>query len=172
MVQTEQPSIPEQYLWYAVRVRPQHEVIASRSLKSRGLEEFLPMYASRRRWADRAKIINCPLFTGYVFCRFVSAQKTLVLASAGCVQILKCGPTPSPIPDEDIGALRRLVESGRASPSPYVSEGQRVRICSGAFKDIEGYVQKVQNQHSLVVSLHLLQRSASVHIEADAVEVI
>lgn len=172
MDQAELRSGPDQTQWYAVRVRPQQEAMASQSLRNRGLEEFLPTYTERRRWADRVKVISCPLFTGYVFCRFTLDQKPLVLASAGCVQVVKVGTKPSPIPDEDIRALRHVVESGRAFPHPYLNEGRRVRICTGPFKDIEGYIQKIKNEDTLVISLHILQRSVSVHLERDAVQAV
>ena len=162
----------DRYSWYAVRVRAQQETIASQSLKNRGLEEFLPVYESRRHWVDRVKVVNLPLFAGYVFCRFTLDQKSLVLGAAGCVQVVKFGASPAPVPDEDIGALKRLVESGLAFPHPYVNEGMRVRVCTGVFKNVEGYIQKVKNQEQLIISLHILQRSVSVHIEADAVEVL
>jgi transcription antitermination factor NusG len=161
-----------QSLWYAIRVRNQHEAIASQSLRSRGLEEFHPVYSTRRRWADRVKTVDCPLFAGYVFCRFALGQKTLVLESAGCVNVVQFGAKPASVPEQDIAALRVLAAEGRATPFPYVSEGRRVRVRSGAFKDVEGYIQKVKNEEQLILSLHLLQRSVSVQIEADAVQVI
>lgn len=158
--------------WYAVQVRAQQENIASQSLRGRGFEEFLPTYKMKRRWADRMKVLSLPLFSGYVFCRFTPDQKSLVLAAAGCVQVVKFGSTLAPVPDEDIETLRRLVETGEAYPSPYVNEGMRVRVLAGAFKDVEGYIQRVKNQTQLILSLHLLQRSVSVHIDTDAVQVL
>jgi transcription antitermination factor NusG len=162
----------DQALWYAVRVRNQQEHIASQSLRSRGLEEFHPVYPVRRRWADRIKQLNLPLFAGYIFCRFAADQKPLVLSSAGCVNVVAFGTRLAPIPDKDIETLKLLVESGLASPCAYLREGRRVRVRIGVFKDVEGYIQKVKNQEQLILSLHLLQRSVSVHIEADAVQAI
>lgn len=39
----------------------------SRYLSATGLEEFLPLYQVRRRWSDRVKVVDVPLFDGYVF---------------------------------------------------------------------------------------------------------
>lgn len=166
------PTNDDALRWYAVRVRNQQEGIASQSLACRGLEEFHPVYRVRRHRADRIKVITFPLFSGYVFCRFVLSQKSLVLAAAGCVDIVKFGAKPAPIRDEDIAALRRIEKSGMGLPSPYISEGRRVRICSGPFKDLDGYIQKIKNEHELVLSLHLLQRSVSVRIRAEEVQAI
>ena len=162
----------DQVQWYAVRVRAQQEATASRSLRGRGIEEFLPLYESRSRWSDRVKVVSRPLLAGYVFCRFYPNQLPFVLDAAGCVQVVKFGNKLAPLADGDIRALKRLVESGLASPFPYVREGSRVVIRGGVFKGMQGYVQKLKNQHHLVVSLDLLQRSVSVELEADAVQAL
>jgi transcription antitermination factor NusG len=162
----------DQDVWYAIRVRAQQEMIASQSLRGRGLEEFLPLCQSRKRWTDRVKVVTRPLISGYVFCRFSPNQLAFVLDAAGCVQAVKCGTSLAPVPDEDIRALRRLVESGQALPHPYMHEGTRVRIRAGAFKDLEGYVQKIKNEDQLIISLYLLQRSVSVLLEVDAVQAL
>jgi transcription antitermination factor NusG len=158
--------------WHAVRVRAQQEVIASQSLKCRGLEEYLPLYQARRLWSDRVQVVSRPILTGYVFCRFSANQLTTVLDAAGCAQVVKVGAKLALVPEEDILALKRLVEGGLATPHPYVIEGTRVRVRVGAFKGIEGYVKRVDNRDHLIVSLPLLQRSVAVQLEADSVEPI
>src|SRR5882724_1285931 len=44
--------------WYALRVRSRHEDAVARHLEARGLESFLPLYRSQRRWSDRVKEID------------------------------------------------------------------------------------------------------------------
>jgi len=43
--------------------------VAAATLRGKGYEEFLPLYRSRRRWSDRIKELDVPLFPGYLFCR-------------------------------------------------------------------------------------------------------
>ena len=162
----------EKEFWYAIRVRAQQEIIASRSLRCRGFDEFLPLYESRKRWTDRVKVTPLPLFSGYVFCRFSASQKAVVLDAPSCVQVVQFGRQLAPVPESDIQALKRVVESGLASPCPYVQEGMRVRVCAGAFENLEGYVRKIKNQDQLIISLHLLQRSVSVQLETCAVQAL
>ena len=47
----------------------QHEKTVADVLSARGLEIFLPLYESLRRWKDREKLLTLPLFPGYVFVR-------------------------------------------------------------------------------------------------------
>ncbi|PYV81621.1 MAG: hypothetical protein DMG05_29645, partial [Acidobacteria bacterium] len=56
--------------WFALVVRSQHEKMVASVLHSKGYEEFLPLYTVKRRWSDRIKQLELPLFPGYVFCRF------------------------------------------------------------------------------------------------------
>ena len=56
--------------WYAIRVRSKFENIACATLSDKGYETFLPLYRSRRRWSDRVKELDLPLFPSYLFCRF------------------------------------------------------------------------------------------------------
>ena len=56
--------------WYALHVRSRYEKAVSSVLQYKGFAEFLPLYRSRRQWAQRITEIELPLFPGYVFCSF------------------------------------------------------------------------------------------------------
>ena len=57
--------------WYALAVKPQHEFRAFDGLIGMpGVEAFLPTFKDKRIWSDRVKILDSPLFPGYVFARF------------------------------------------------------------------------------------------------------
>ena len=56
--------------WFALSVVPRKEKATAQALRSKGYEDFLPMYSMKRRWSDRMKVVEMPLFPGYVFCRF------------------------------------------------------------------------------------------------------
>ena len=56
--------------WYALSVKHQHELAVRSALEFKGFEALAPTYRARRRWSDRVKEIDLPLFAGYVFCRF------------------------------------------------------------------------------------------------------
>ena len=55
--------------WFAAYTRPHHEKVAATSLERRGYEILLPSYRTARRWKDRVKQLELPLFPGYVFVR-------------------------------------------------------------------------------------------------------
>src|SRR5690348_7948208 len=55
--------------WHALRVRSRYEQVVKRSLHGKEHEQFLPTYRSTSQWSDRLKLIDRPLFPGYIFSR-------------------------------------------------------------------------------------------------------
>jgi transcription antitermination factor NusG len=153
--------------WYAVRVRSNYETNVGTVLDHKGVERFLPTYRSRRKWADRVKTLDLPLFPGYVFCRIRLDERNLVLTTGGVVDIVSIGRVPAPVSDAEIEAIRTVVQSpAHAEPWPFLKIGETVRIHSGALAGLEGILIRVKNSWRLVISVTLLERSVAVEIDA------
>src|SRR5437867_6253017 len=69
--------------WYALQIRPRWESLVAAHLRYRGYEPFLPTYQAKRRWADRIKILDSPLFPGYLFCQFNLNTRMPILTTPG-----------------------------------------------------------------------------------------
>jgi len=154
--------------WYAARVKSNFEHAVSRHLRARGYEEFLPTYRARRRWSDRIKEIQVPLFGGYVFCRLEAGNRLPVLTTPGVVHLVGIGKTPCAVAEDELEAVRRIVESELlARPWPFLQLGQHVELVRGPLAGVEGILTKFKGNYRLVVSVQLLQRSVAVEIEGD-----
>ncbi len=159
--------------WYAVRVRSNFERTASNSLRQKGYSEFTPFYRVRRRWSDRTKTLELPLFRGYVFCRFDINKRLPILQTPGVVSIVCFGKQFIPVSEEEMAAIQAVVKSGReVQPWPYLREGQRVRIVSGPLRGVEGIVLDLKDGWRIVVSVTILQRSVAAEIDRDSIELV
>jgi transcription antitermination factor NusG len=149
------------YPWFALQVRYQYENVVTAHLNGKGYEWFLPLYKRRRRWSDRIKETEQPLFPGYVFCRLNPLNRLPILTTPGVSLIVGVGKTPEPIDETEIAAIQSAVKSGLPSqPWPFVHIGQRVRIEQGPLCGLEGLLLDVRGHHRLVLSVTLLQRSS------------
>ncbi len=155
--------------WYAIRVKPQHEKAVAAGLTSRGYEEFLPLYRSRRTWSDRIKELQLPLFAGYVFCRFAMEQRTHILRTPGVLSIVGFR-TPAPIPPAEIDAVQRAVACFDVEPHPFLAVGDRVRVKGGSLEGVEGILLQKKNRCKLVLSIQILNRSVALELDASLVE--
>lgn len=158
--------------WYALYTRSRHEKFVSDHLRQKGIETFLPLRTFRRRWTDRFKIIQEPLFKGYVFVHTPLKERFQVLNTPGVVRFVgRSAAEPAEVREQDLVAIRRFLEERiPIDPFPYLKEGQRVWIRSGPFKGIEGFVVRKANYCRLVISLDLLLQSISVEIDAACIE--
>ncbi len=154
--------------WYAVQVRANQEKIVAAGLRNRGINEFLPTYRCRRKWSDRIKEIEYPLFPGYVFSRFDPDRRLPILMTPGVAHIVGFHNTPAPIEDAEIEAIQSVVRSQvRAEPHPFLQVGDRIVLDAGPLAGLEGIYLEEKNRYRLVVSVVLLQRSVAVEIESD-----
>ena len=160
--------------WHALYTRSRHEKIVDGELRKRGFETFLPVRKLKRRWSDRTKIIEEPLFQSYVFVCIPMQDRWPVLNTFGAVSFVHFGPNlPAVIPDKDIAALRCFMQENiLMDPFPYLKEGRRVYIRSGPFKGIEGFIVQKNRQCRLVISLDKLMQSVSIEIDSAAIEQI
>lgn len=153
--------------WFAVQVKTTHETRVANMLEYKGYPRFLPLYRRRRRWSDRIKEVDAPLFPGYVFCRFALEGRVPILKTPSVLRIVGIGKTPVPIDPDEIEAMQQAVSSGFAmSPHPYLWTGQRVRINGGALDGVEGRILDIRRRDRLVLCISLLQRSVSVEIDS------
>jgi len=161
--------------WYALHTRPPHKKFVFQRLVERGVETFLPVVTETHRWSDRKKSVQLPLFSCYVFARFIPnrSERLQVLRVNGILGLVGSHGEGTPIPDEQIDAVRTLVEGAVPwSSHPFLKIGQRVRIRSGALNGMEGILVSRNGSDTLVISVDALQRSLSVRVEGYDLEAV
>jgi transcription antitermination factor NusG len=168
------PPLRVQYFkphWYAAYTCANHEKRVTQQLRERSVECFLPLYESLRRWQDRRVRLELPLFPGYIFIRFALRDRLQVLQIPGVVRLVGFNGYPTPLPGEDIEAIRAcLARRHPMHPYRYVQRGQRVRVLRGPLEGLTGVVARQRNRTRFVISLELLMRSVAVDIDvADVV---
>ena len=158
----------ERYQWYAIQTRHRHERSVEARLKEKGLITFLPVANQIRRWSDRRKTIELPLFPCYSFVR-LSQENPMCLAvlqTPGVVRLVGIGGRPTPIPDKQIEDIQTVLTKGTAvAVQPFCTVGQRVRITGGCLDGVEGIVQSQNNSRTLMIAVDPLKRSVLISLE-------
>jgi transcription antitermination factor NusG len=153
--------------WYAAYTYANHEKRVAAEMGARGIERFLPLYSSMRRWKDRRVNLELPLFPGYVFVRLPLSERLRVAQIPSVVRLVGFGGLPTALPDTEMEILRTgLGQSLRAEPHPFLTVGRRVRITAGPFAGLEGVLKRKQSSLRVVVTLELIQRSVAVDVDA------
>jgi transcription antitermination factor NusG len=159
--------------WYALLTRARHEKVVAQRLLEAGIPTFLPLVTEVRRWSDRRKAVEFPLFSCYVFAKLVPTiqGRLRALRIQGVSNLVGNRGEGTAIPSEQIDAVRTLLEEHLPWCShPFLKIGQRVRIKSGALQGVEGVLVSRSGESSIVVSIDAIQRSLAIRIEGYDVE--
>jgi transcription antitermination factor NusG len=161
----------EDSAWWVLYTRHQHEKTVAEMLSEKGFEVFLPLYESIRRWKDRKKLLNLPLFPCYVFVQGGIDRRLQVVTTPGIYTILFHGERVAIVPEAEIQAIRRVVEGKfRVEPHPFLKCGERVRVTRGSLEGVEGILVRKKNLCRLVISVDMMAQSVAVEIDATDVE--
>jgi transcription antitermination factor NusG len=153
--------------WFALQVRARHEIGIADYLSNKGYEQFLPLYKCRKRWSDRIKEVDLPLFPGYLFCRFNPQNRLPILKTPGVVRIVGNSQSPIPVCDKEIESLQILVASGLPNQAcAFLQAGDRVRIEAGPLRGAEGLFVRFKGNCRLILSVTLLQRAVAIEIDS------
>jgi len=159
--------------WYAVYTRHQHEKAVAQILTGKGFNTFLPLYATTHDWKDRTKALTLPLFPCYVFLKGGIERRLQIITTPGIYGLVSSAGQPAAIPDIEIEAIRRVIESGtRVEIHPFLKCGSWVRVKCGPLAGIEGILVRKKNVSRLVLNVEILGTAAAIEVAAFQVEAV
>ena len=151
--------------WIAVYTKPRHEKTVEKELQKRGFEVYLPLLKQRRKWSDRKKWVEFPLFRSYIFVKTEIKNALFVLQTLGVVKVVKFGGEVAVIQNDSIQAIKLMIEGGyRPEATDYFVKGDPVEVKDGPLKGLVGEVIRVDNHDRLLVRVDAIQHSVSVQI--------
>ncbi len=138
--------------WLAVYTRPRWEKKVNQLLAEKGLESYCPLNKVRRKWSDRVKIVEEPLFKSYVFVKVTDEDRSAVRMTNGAVNFVYWNGKPAVIREKEINAIKRFLNEYENVEARKVelNVNQRVRITNGTFMDQEGKVLDVRHKMAKV----------------------
>jgi transcriptional antiterminator RfaH len=152
--------------WYALYTRPRAEKLVHQRLEEIGLESFLPLQKTYRRWTDRKKLIEKPLLASYVFVKTSSKCFPKVYKTAGVVKFVSFEGQPVAIPQRQIDNLRLLINSDAEIEvtSEKLITGDNVEVTNGALEGLTGELLKIGTRNRVVVRIDRLDQNLILKI--------
>ena len=161
--------------WFAVHTRSRYEKKVAAQLAEKQIDSFLPTLKEVHHWSDRRKVVDQPLFPGYVFVRILAddSMRVSVLRTNGVVGFVGVQGYGIAIPDHEIENIQRVLSSEmQFGVYPFLRIGQRVRIRGGYLDGIEGILVAKNSDQSVVISVELIQRSLSIRVSGFDLEAV
>jgi transcription antitermination factor NusG len=141
--------LPVTRKWLAIYSRPRWEKKVNQLLLQKGLESYCPLNKVRRKWSDRVKVVEEPLFKSYVFVKINDDDRTIVRMTPGVINFVYWEGKPALIKEKEINAIKRFLneyENVELKPMNNLRVDQRVKITTGPLMDQEGQVMSLQRK--------------------------
>ena len=152
--------------WIAVRSKPRAEKVAFEQLVKKSIETYLPLVKKRRKWSDRKKWVELPLFSSYLFAKIELKESIYVLQTHGVSTIVRFNGNIAVIGNEVIDAIRMALEGGyELEPTEYFAVGDDVEVIEGPMKGAQGIVSRLKGKDRLIIKIDALQQAIAIHID-------
>ena len=134
--------------WYAVYTRPRWEKMVAALLQRAGIESYCPLNKVRRKWSDRIKLVEEPLFKSYVFVKVDESGRTGVRMTDGVINFVYWNGKPAIVKEKEIEAIKLFLEEHEnvALVRLELKANDRVRVAAGPLMDAEGKVLEVKHK--------------------------
>lgn len=139
--------------WFVVYTRPRWEKKVNALMEERGLESYCPLNRTRKKWSDRIKWVDEPLFKSYVFVRIGEDEQTTVRMISGVVNFVYWLGRPAIVREKEISIIKKFLneyKDVRAEPLN-IEPDARLRVKGGIFMDKEVKVLQVQGNRVRVI---------------------
>lgn len=158
--------------WKVLYTHPRAEKAVAADCAALGLECYLPLRTATRVYQRRKVTFQTPLFPGYIFVGLAPEKKYQLFDRGHVVHVL---PTPRPV-----AMLRQVVmvrkalrqDPGLEATDP-VTEGEIVRVATGAMMGCEGVVTRISRKSSTVVltiNVDIIGKAVPVQVERAMIE--
>lgn len=136
--------------WFALYTKPRWEKKIDSTLLRKGINSWCPLQKIEKKWSDRKKIVEEPLFRSYVFVNINDSERLSVLQTEGVLNFIHYLGKPAVIRDEEIELIRAyLLEQNTIisiEPLQGFRENDKVTIKQGVFMDNTGTVIRPGNK--------------------------
>jgi transcription antitermination factor NusG len=160
-------------IWYAVYTKPRCEKKVHTMLSLKGVESYCPLNKVNRRWSDRNKVVEEPLFKSYVFVKLAEAEKNEVQLTEGVVNFVYWLGKPAVIKDAEIITIKKFLRDYEQVYAERIDlmPNQRVKITSGVLMDREGIVLKRYN-NKVVIMLDNIGYRLVAELEPNSIDIL
>ena len=159
--------------WYALSTKARHEKKVHSQLLQKGITSYLPLQTIHRRWSDRYKEVQEPVFSCYIFVKIPLKQRLEVLQTDGAVRLVSFNGIPATIPDDQVNAIRTILENNyQIEKVDYLTPGQKIEVIQGPLKGTRGILAEVKNRHRLILRIDSIMQAISFNIDYRDIKII
>jgi len=159
--------------WFIYYTYPKAEKAISKEFEKKNVEVFLPLTKIKKKWSDRTKTIDAPLFPNYIFIKSNKEYIYTIIKHPKIVKYIAFEGRPAVLKDEEICLIRKFLNHCKnIILDQSITVGDKVKIKSGPLEGFTGTLIEQKGSTRFGIKLHELNQTISIEIDLESVEKI
>jgi len=152
--------------WYAVYVKSRSEKRVALDLEMDGIEYYLPIIKVLKKWSDRRKWVEEPLFKSYMFVYIEEYEHSKVLQIRNVVKYINFEGKAAAIRPEQIEAIKYYLNEKDPEniENQTWDKGTKVEVISGSMSGLKGELINVRGKNKVKVEIDVVGQSIVIEI--------
>ena len=153
--------------WMVLYTRSRWEKKVDQLLADQNITSFCPLVKTNRKWVDRKKIVEVPLFNSYLFVHADQFELIKATQTSGVINYISHCGKPATINNIEIERIRTIVNTYadiETVPLNNIKIGEHVTVKNGPLLNHNGEIQKIQGK-SVVMIIENLNCALTVKID-------
>lgn len=144
----------ENEFWYVVYTLPRWEKKVAQLLTNKDIENYCPTNRVEKQWSDRKKIVNEPLFKGYIFLRIRENIKWDIKNIPGIINYVYWLGKPAKVKQVEIDTIKMfLKEFDNVEVNDIIEVNKKVSVRQGVLMNYKGLVlQNMGNKVKVLIN--------------------
>ena len=168
MIDREPSHSTESRPWLVLWTESRAEKQVERRLGALGMTPWLPLVRERRKWSDRWKEVEVPLFPGYLFAQPAGPDWQQLLRTPGVLTVVKENGKPAMLSDSFVRSLRTAIERDGGGEVVHdfhdYAMGDQVVVQEGALAGFTGVVRERKSARQLILWIAEVGRGVALTI--------
>ncbi|MFA7115726.1 MAG: transcription termination/antitermination NusG family protein [Bacteroidales bacterium] len=130
--------------WFVLYTSSRAEKKVYQRILEEGEEGFLPLYKSKRKWSDRIKVVELPLYSSYVFVKCTDYRLRGMLLLPGVMKPIYHDGKPAVVRENDIQTIKDFISI--TTKNSKITIGDFARIITGPLTEQIGIITKISDK--------------------------
>lgn len=139
--------------WYVLYTKPRHENSLTQLMRQDGWTVYCPLKKTLNQWSDRKKIIQTPLFPGFIFIQCSESDRKKALQYPSAIRFLYWLKQPAVVRDQEVKSIRRWMGEYNHDEIEVkaIDSGSIVRLQAGPLMGLDGTILEWRGAQAIIV---------------------
>ncbi|TWR30917.1 UpxY family transcription antiterminator [Mucilaginibacter pallidiroseus] len=157
--------------WMVLYTKSKWEKKVDRLLKDQNIISYCPLIKTTKKWVDRNKTVEIPLFNSYLFVYATPRELEKIVQTSGVVTYITFCGKPAVVQENEIKNIKRVISSYsdlEAVPLNSLQVGDEALITGGLWDNYMGAIDQI-NGKTVVMVIKSMNYALTIKVDSNMI---